>query len=110
MFRPLRAEVLGRFAAAESFFKSAPGPKRDTLHEQIARGLAFVQMYAVYEYTVCTVFQTAVDVLVTHKHSTKKLTPSLMALFLDPELQSLGLRRSGGHRYKKDIEQVNAYE
>jgi MAE_28990/MAE_18760-like HEPN len=87
MFDPLRAEVIDRFNGIESFFKAAHRLKGDAA--QIAKGLAFVQMYSVYEYTVCTVVQTAIDVLVSHNHSKKDLTPSLMALFLDSELTSL---------------------
>ncbi len=89
MFNPLRIEVLGRFTAADSFFRFAHGPDRTAPQAQTAKGLAFVQIYAIYEYTVCTVFRIAIDSLVSHKHSTKALTPSLMALFLDPQLRSL---------------------
>jgi len=87
MFNPLKAEVVGRFTAVESFFKAAHGLKGN--EAQTARGLAFVQMYAAYEYTVTTVVQRAIDSLISHNHATNKLAPSLFALFLDPELTSL---------------------
>lgn len=87
MFNPLRTEVTSRFASIETFFKGAHGLKGNSA--QIAKGLAFVQVYAAYEYTVSTVVQIAVDVLIAHSHPTKDLLPSLMALFLNGELQSL---------------------
>jgi|ERR1700723_778116 len=89
MFKPLRVEVVARFAAFESFFGAAHGTNHKTVRAQTAKGLAFVQMYAIYEYTVCTAVQTAIDALVSHRLSRKKLVPSLMTLFLDPQLQSL---------------------
>ena len=38
------------------------------------------------------------------------IIPLTVREILDEEIARMGLRRSGGHRYKKDIEQVNAYE
>lgn len=87
MFDPLRNDVVARFLTVESFFKGAHGLKGDSA--QVAKGLAFVQMYSAYEYTVCAVFKAAVDTLVSHNHPRKNLTPSLLALFLEPQLQSL---------------------
>jgi hypothetical protein len=87
MFDPLRNEVNTRFAAVESFFKAVHALKGDSA--QVAKGLAFVQIYSTYEYTVSSVVQTAIDVLVSHNHSTKDLAPCLMTLFLDSELRSL---------------------
>jgi len=80
---------MARFTAAESYFKAsyALGTKGNSA--QIAKGMAFVQMYAVYEYTVVTAVQAAVDAVAAHRHPIKDLIPSLMTLFLDPELQSL---------------------
>jgi len=87
MFNPLRSDVLSRFTAVEDFFKAVHSLKGNSA--QIVRGLAFVQIYAVYEYSVKKLLQIAVDVLVSHNHQLNDLTPSLMALFLDAELQSL---------------------
>jgi len=86
MFAPLKVEVVSRFDAVESFFKAAQGLRGPLA--QTARGLAFVQIYAAYEYTVTTVVQRAIDALVAHNHATKDLASSLLTIFLEPELQS----------------------
>jgi hypothetical protein len=93
MFAPIRTEIAARFAAVELFFKASHGRGQSTgvkaQIDQTARGLAFVQMYAAYEYAVCAVVRTAVDRLVARRHPLRKLRPSLLALFLDPELSAL---------------------
>jgi hypothetical protein len=88
MFSSLKVEVIERFSAVESFFKATHG-LRGIISKQTARGLSFVQIYAVYEYTVTTVFQLAINTLVSHGFQRKKLKPTLMTLFLDSELKSL---------------------
>lgn len=87
MFGPLKAESSARFTSVESFFKASRG--MPTSEEKTARGVAFVLMYAAYEYTVSTAVQNAIDTLSSHRHRVKNLTPPLMALFLDRELQIL---------------------
>ncbi len=87
MWNPLRTEIADRFAAVESFFKETRDFKG--VPGQTARGLAFVQVYAAYEYTVRTVMRTAVDAIKLHKPRTQDLLPSLMAVFLDSELKAL---------------------
>ena len=87
MFDPLKTEIEIRFTAVEDFFTSLqtlPEAQRKT-----AKGLAFVHMYAVYEYTVVNAVRTTIDVLVSHKYKNKSLAPSLMVLFLDSRLQTL---------------------
>ena len=80
---------MGRFVVAENYFKAcyALGPAGN--YNQIAKGMAFVQMYAIYEYTVTSAVRAAVDAVALHGHPIKELTPCLLSLFLDPELQSL---------------------
>jgi hypothetical protein len=87
MFEPLRNEVGDRFNAIESFLR--PVQKLNGQVAQTAKGLAFVQLYAVYEFTVTSAVQVAINALVAHCHKTKNLTPSLMALFMDAHLESL---------------------
>lgn len=89
MFDLLKADVMARFTVAESYFKASYKLKSSENFSRIAKGLAFVQMYAVYEYTVVTLVRSAVDAITAHRHPMKDLTPWLMALFLDPELRSL---------------------
>lgn len=87
MFLPLQVEVMDRFTAVEAFFRAANKLRGD--HSAAARGLAFVQTYAVYEFTVTNVVRTAIDAIVSHGHRYSALQPNLLALFLHPQLQSL---------------------
>lgn len=87
MFPALKSEIDARFGAITSFFNAT---KTLPLDEQTtAKGLVFVQTYAAYEYTVKTVVQLAIDAIKTHNHKLRDLSPSLLALFLDPELNAL---------------------
>ncbi len=56
---------------------------------QIAKGLVFVELYAVYEYTVKGVTRVAIAEIAGHAHRFAELKPSLLALFLDAELRAL---------------------
>jgi hypothetical protein len=87
MYPALRAEIDSRFSAMASFFNATKGFTGDD--EMAAKGLMFVQAYAVYEYTVCSVVQIAIDALKSHNHRLREVSPSLLTLFLDPELSSL---------------------
>jgi hypothetical protein len=87
MFDPLKNEIIARYSAVELFFKDTQHFRGDSA--QIAKGIAFVQIYAVYEYTVVSVFRTALDGIMKHRIATTDLTPTLLAIFLDPEIQSV---------------------
>ena len=86
MFLTLRTEIEGRFDDLESFFKETSNLKGQ--HQAAMKGLMFVQTYAVYEYTVKSVVKEAIESIKTHKHRFVDLSPSMMALFLDPEWDS----------------------
>ena len=94
MFPALKAEVEARFDAIELFFRETKNLKDD--HAATMKGLMFVQVYAVYEFTVNSTVSAAIDSIKAHNHKMKNIAPSLMALFLDPELNSLkdGSRRN----------------
>jgi hypothetical protein len=87
MFPALKIEVEARFAAIETFFRATRGLKGDDA--AAAKGMIFVLVYAAYEYTVRSVVRVAIDTIKTHNHKLRDVTPSLLTLFLDPELQSL---------------------
>jgi hypothetical protein len=87
MFPALRVEVAARFTAAEKFFQQSCRLKGEL--SQIARGLAFVQIYAIHEYTVVTAVRHAAEAVAAHAHPFSDLRPSLLALFLNSELQSV---------------------
>jgi hypothetical protein len=88
MFPALRVEVADRFTAVEKFFQQACRFKEQEL-SQTAQGLAFVQIYAIHEYTVETAVEHAAAAVTNHAHKYTDLRPSLLALFLDAELQSV---------------------
>lgn len=87
MFPALQLEVLDRFTSVEQHFRATRRFKGETA--QTARGLVFVQVYAIHEYTVQHVLRIAAAEIAAHAHTYADLRPSLLALFLDPELQSL---------------------
>lgn len=87
MFLNLQLEVMERFTATEQHFRESRRFKGDP--SQTAKGLVFVQVYAIHEYTVQNVVRLATDAIVAHSHAYVDLRPSLLAMFLDPELSSL---------------------
>jgi hypothetical protein len=87
MFPSLQLEVMERFTAVEEHFRSSRKLKgRASL---TAKGLVFVQVYAVYEHTVKETMRIAIDTIVAHSHRYVDLRSSLLSVFLDPELSSL---------------------
>jgi RiboL-PSP-HEPN len=100
MFSPLQSDIDARFEAVKSFL-TATGRFGDV--GATVRGLAFVQLYATYEFTVRGVVQVAIDSINAHGHRMNEIAPSLMALYLDSELSSLkdcGPRRVWDARLK----------
>ena len=89
----LKSEVKERFSAIEDFLKATN--KLEQRHKTTAKGLAFVQIYAVYEETIRKTVSEAIDSIKMHNHQLSELIPSLMALFLDSELSSV---RNSGQR------------
>jgi hypothetical protein len=55
MFPALRLEITERFSAVENYLKAYTAREFDGELSQTARGLVFVQVYAIHEYTVKTV-------------------------------------------------------
>ena len=93
MFAALETEVEARFDAIELFFKETKHLKDE--HAATTKGLMFVQVYAVYEFTVKSVVRVAIDSIRARNCKIKDISPSMMSLFLDPELNSL---RDGGEK------------
>lgn len=86
MFLDLEAEVIARFTAVEQHFLASRRFRGEP--RQTAKGLVFVQVYAIHEYTVRAVVQRAAVEIESHAHTYAKLNPVLLAMFLDPELSS----------------------
>ena len=87
MFATLRSDVVSRFAVMRSFFRATQSFRGDIA--AAAKGLAFVQAYAVYEFTVKSAVQISIDAINSHGTMLKEMSPSLLALYLDPELSAL---------------------
>ncbi|MDR3562930.1 MAG: MAE_28990/MAE_18760 family HEPN-like nuclease [Negativicutes bacterium] len=87
MFLSLRSEVDARFQEVRSFFKATRNFHGDL--GSAAKGLAFVHIYSVYEYTVRTLIEAVIDSINACNHDMVDLTPSLLAFYLDPEITSL---------------------
>ena len=99
MFPALKTEVEERFSAIELFFGSTKSLKGD--HAAMVKGLMFVQVYAVYEFTVNSVVRVAIESIKAQKHKMKDISPPLMTLFLDPEFMALsdgGKKNTWGNR------------
>jgi len=90
MFPNLQLEILDRFTAIEQYFRNSP---RDygaaSSIAQTTRGLVFVQIYAIYEYTVKEGTRLAISEIAAHGHRYATLRIPLKALFLDPQLRAL---------------------
>lgn len=87
MFQTLQAEINDRFTAVERHFRLSPRKPADLA--QTSRGLVFVEIYAIYEYTLRTSTRHSIAEIAACGHSFVNLKPSLQALFLDAELKSL---------------------
>lgn len=101
MFATLQSDIESRFAVVRSFFRATQNFKGDLAAS--AKGLAFVQIYAIYEFTVRSVVQTSIDSINAHGTLLKDISPSLMALYLDPELSALkdcGIKNIWSNRLK----------
>ena len=98
MIPVLRSEVSARFENIRRFFEA--NNRRNTGQlATTAKGLVFVQIYAVYEYTINQTVSQAIESIKRHRHKIADLSPQLLALVLDPELRSL---RDVQRRYEWD--------
>jgi hypothetical protein len=87
MFPALQLEVMNRFTAVDEHFRRSQKWTGDPA--LTAKGLMFVEMYAIYEYTVKAVMKAAIQEIAAHAHTYSDLQPWLLAIFLNPQLQSL---------------------
>jgi|SRR6185312_3259227 len=104
MFLTLRSEVRDRFKVLEKHFKHSPVTPPDV--SKTSKGLVFVEIYAVYEYTVRQATQTAIQVIASHNHPFNKLRPSLAAVFLHPQLEALRMCKND-NVWRKRLELMN---
>ncbi len=89
MFPALRLEVIERFTAVERYLRAYTARQFAGELSQTAKGLVFVQIYAIHEYAVKTAVDDAAKAVAAYGHRFNDLRHSLLALFLNAELQSL---------------------
>lgn len=88
MFPNLQNEVLARILAAQFFFKSVLSlGKEDTT--RVLKGLIFVQLYAVYEFTVVGIVRAALAEIKQRATPINTLRLELLALALHPEVSAV---------------------
>lgn len=87
MFLPLQTEVMDRFTAVRQHFRATRYFRGDP--SQTAKGLVFVEVYAIWEYTVQRAVVLAGQSISAHGHTYADLRTSLLPMFLYSDLQSL---------------------
>jgi hypothetical protein len=87
MFPELQLEVMDRFTAVEGYFRQSRHLRGDS--SLTVKGLVFVQVHAIHEFTVTSAVRMAMDAIAAQSHSYSDLRPSLLAMFLDAQLHSL---------------------
>lgn len=94
MWPAIHAEIAARCQAAHSFFTGIAGPAGEPAvmptppHELTAKGIIFVQLYAVYEYTVLGVVRCAIAEMKAQSLLINRIRLELLGFALHPELQS----------------------
>jgi hypothetical protein len=95
MWPTLVAEIASRYAAAHTYFAAIAGPQGGPAvlppppHEVTAKGLIFVQMYAIYEHSVKNIVRLALAEMRGRAMPLNTIRLELMGLVLTPELQSV---------------------
>lgn len=77
MFPTLQTEVMERFTAVKEHFRASR--RFNGRNAQMARGIVFVEIYAVWEYTLDAAVKTAGTEVSSQAHTYDKLTPSMLA-------------------------------
>lgn len=90
MWNDTREEVADRILASKEFFRGAS--RRGIVFSRsktMTKGLMFVQLYAIYEFTVVTIVQNAINELNSKCISINTLRRELLGLALHTELSSI---------------------
>ena len=88
MFSLLQSEIISSLSSCEMFLAAAcrPGFPQNA---SAAKGLAFVELYATYEYAVRTAVRAAIDEIKTHGNAINRMIPELLSLLLDAQITSV---------------------
>ena len=99
MFPALQLEIMERFTEINQYFRATRRFRGES--SQTAKGLVFVQIYAIHEHTIKSVVRITIGEIAVNAHPYSALRTSLLALFLDPQITSLrdcGLQKSWERR------------
>jgi hypothetical protein len=87
MFQNLKREINERFDTTEEHFRLSP--KKPANIAQTVKGLMFIEIYAIWEFTLRETVLRSNETIASHRHKLSELRPSLLALFLDAQINSL---------------------
>jgi hypothetical protein len=88
MFADLQDEIADRILATRMFFRAA-GRTRQRRALNTAKGLVFVQMYAVYEYTMKGAVRAVINLIKSHGTPVNRIRWTLLALALHPKVTAV---------------------
>jgi len=87
MFSDVSDEIDDRFRLLRHSFALSPRSPREP--SALVKGLVFVQLYAIYEYTVRSCCGEVILAVNSANCSLDRLRPSLLTIYLNPEFDSL---------------------
>lgn len=90
MFGVISSELASRLTNVREFVAVQDVPSLTPAQSASCRGLAFVNLYAVYEYAVCAAVQATLSSLRKDPLAIKQLRRELLTLVLEPHWQSAG--------------------
>jgi hypothetical protein len=90
MLRDLQDEISSRITATQRFAQATcrQRPGDDLLASQVARGMVWVQLYAIWEYTIIHAVREAILQARTHEHTVRSLKPEVLSIVLDNRIKS----------------------
>jgi hypothetical protein len=103
MFGQLRIEVIDRIFQVRQFASEACDLNCNPQSAIASKGLVFVRLYAIYEFTVTGIVTAALTEVQTHGLQIRDLRLSLLGIILDPELLSITTVGSG-HKWPRRCE------
>jgi hypothetical protein len=92
MWSDLRTDVADRILASRRFFRAAcrrVGSTHTTQARTTAKGLMFVQLYSIYEFTVTSVVRAAIDEMKRRPTPINTIRLELLGIALHPELSAV---------------------
>ncbi len=91
MWSSLQIEVSNRITASRDFFTSAQSINSSGINSFIttAKGLIYIQLYALYEFTVKGIVQAGLKDIQAHSTPFNSIRMELLGIALDPDLASI---------------------